>query len=329
VLEVIGTGRFGLLEPAVQDTELARWATVLTSLLADPAIRSVQWLTHTRPDTRTSRKSQNKCGSVGDELQADYADLLQAVREQAVQHRHLLSLTLRASDSATGVSLTDMARVAATSLLSADLLARPLDQEELGTELRLLLDPSLPDGGPRADSRSWSNLTSREQWMYCRTDDTVHRAFAIVGWSRLDLAADWLAPLLHDNPPPGTARTLAVHLHPVAPAAAARRARATLAKAELDGHDRSRLGFTPAAADTLVAQEAVATEAELLAGYRMTDLAALLTVTAPDLNRLDQACRQLYATATGQHLDLRALHGQHRYALGGVLPLGLHPGGLG
>jgi hypothetical protein len=335
VLDVISTGRFGLLDTTAQDSEIARWSSTLTSLLSDPAVRTAQWLTHTRPDTRdvpappTAPHGPSHELPRSEGLAADYADLVSSVRRQAMEHRHLLALTVRVPlhDDADGAGERDIARSAATTMLSCDLLARPLSPAELGTTLRLLLDPTFQDLGAQADPGSWSHLSVREQWTHCRTDDTVHRAFAVTGWPRLALTADWLAPLLHDPPPPGTARTLSMHARGVAATVAARRARALAAKAHLDDTDRARLGFTPAASDNLAAQDAAATEAELLAGYRMTDLSALLVLSAPDLRALDDAGRQLRATAAAQHLDLRVLHGQHRHALAGALPLALHPGG--
>ena len=337
VLEVVSTGRFGLLDATSQDSEIARWSRALTALLTDPAVRTVQWLTHTRPDTRTVTGPGGEpleagyvIGPSAPELSADYAELVQHVHRQAMQQRQLLALTLRvpSRDGDDVRPVLGATRAVATALLSADLLSRPLNPAQLGTALRQLLDPALEDHGQREDPASWSHLSIREQWTHCRTDDTVHRAFAVTGWPRLELPADWLAPLLHDPPVPATARTLSLHVRAVAPAVAARRARALAAKAHLDETDRTRLGFTPAATDHLTAQDAAATEDELLAGYRMTDLSAVLVITAPDLPALDDACRQLLATTAAQHLDLRVLHGQHRQALASALPLALHPGGL-
>lgn len=216
-------------------------------------------------------------------------------------------------------------------MLGSDLLARPLPAAELAGLLRLLLDPCLPDHGTAsgsevADPVAHGVLSMRSDWNRCRTDDILHRCYAVAGWPRLQLTADWLAPLLHEPLPESTSRTLSVHARPVPPEQAARRARAAGAKARLDAADRGRLGFTPAAADSFAETDAAATEAELVAGYRMADLSAVVTVSAPDEDRLDGACRQLRALAAAQRLDLRPLHGQHSAALAATLPLGLHPG---
>lgn len=375
VLELVGTDRFALLDPAAQDSQLARWGSCLSALAADPAIARWQWLTHSRTDTHPQLPPTAHGTSAGpadlsdpgapsgaanprtgsgvpiELLKADHAQLVDTAAGQALDHRHLLAITLHGpaigsvSGGATASGLTDRVRDVAALLLGADLLARPLPPDELGTVLRLLTDPALPDRNlpdptgtvgyvPAegcADPRSWAIRSRHASWTSCRTDDSWHRSYAVTSWPRLALPADWLAPLLHTPPPAGTARTLAVHAVPVAPQHAARRARAATAKAALDAADRSRLGLTSGgaatAADTLAAADAADLEAELVAGYRLLQLSAFLTVTALDRGRLAAATDALRTLTVTHRLDLRPLHGQHPHGLVATLPLGLLPGG--
>ena len=364
IFEVIGTDRFGLLDPAGQDSQLTRWGTCLSVLAADPRVQRVQWLTHSRPDMSSHVDERCLHEAVADDgdteppghpkgtfdipggvLLADYQDLVGRATRAALRHEHLLTLTLspastgrgktvgrpgRAAAAAAGQdhTLVDGVRDLAALLLSADLLPHPLSPAELGSTIRRLCDPNLPDhylperSQAPADPRQWGLLSRRRQWDSCRTDDTVHRSYAVTGWPRLALPADWLAPLLHTPPPDGTSRTLAIHAQPVTPAHAARQARAATAKARLDAADRSRLGFSPATTDTLAQTDAAAREAELVAGYRLTVLTALLTVSAPDPDRLAAASRAVQTLSVTHRLDLRPLHGQHPNGLVGCLPLG-------
>lgn len=334
VLDVGGTGRFGLLDPAAQDLDVARWGTCLAGLLSLPGLRELQWLTHTRPDTTQSGSADRPAG--GELLGADYEQLVAQVRGLALRHTHLLALTLgaRGSDGCPDTSadrlpdtVCDTVRAACSRLLAADVLAYPIAAPDLPALLRLLLDPGVPvdvDGAPASSGPAL--LSRRNGWTSCRTDDTLHRAHAVTGWPRLALPADWLTPLLHHPPTVGTARTLTVHARPVRPEHAARRARAAGAKARLDALDRHRLGFTPSAGHDLDETDAAHTEAELLAGYPMSELSALVTVHAPSADSLDTAARDLTAWASSQRLDLRALHGQHQHALAATLPLGRIPG---
>ena len=362
VFEVIGTDRFGLLDPAGQDSQLARWGTCLSALAADPRVQRVQWLTHSRPDMSSHVDDRDHEGRNGGDaelpsystgtfeipsgdLRADYQELVGRATRAALTHEHLLTLTLspastgrgktagrpgRAAVAAAGQddTLVESVRDLAALLLAADLLPHPLSPAELGSTIRQLCDPNLPDhtnsehSQAPADPRQWGLLSRRRQWDSCRTDDTVHRSYAVAGWPRLALPADWLAPLLHTPPPDGTSRTLAIHAQPVTPAHAARQARAATAKARLDAADRSRLGLSPATTDTLAQTDAAALEAELVAGYRLTVLTALLTVSAPDPDRLAVASRAVQTLSVTHRLDLRPLHGQHPHGLVACLPLG-------
>jgi hypothetical protein len=119
VLEVIGAGRFGLLDPIAQDSELARWGSSLATLLADPAVASLQWLTHSRPDTRPAdpsppapalRTDQDDRHDGRDddrredghhEMVRDYQQLLADVRAQAIGYRHLLAVTFSSGHRST------------------------------------------------------------------------------------------------------------------------------------------------------------------------------------------------------------------------------------
>jgi hypothetical protein len=340
VLAVTGTGTFGLLDPHDQDSELSRWGGSLATLLALPRLRHLQWLTHTRPQSHPASATADLTGPDlngpdlnGSDLTADYANLVRHTCSQALTHTHLLALTLTAEEPDLVRSIV---RRASATLLAADLLCCPICPDELPRLLRRLLDPGLPDDATgrsnataHTDARSPEPpaLSLRTGWSSCQTDDTHHRAYAVTGWPRLPLPADWLAPLLHHPPEPGTARTLTVHARPVSPQHASRRARASAAKARLDSADRQRLGFTADAGSALDAADAEHTEGELLAGYRMADLTALTVLHARDLTSLDASARDLTALTVSQRIDLRPLHGQHHHALCAALPLGKQPGG--
>jgi hypothetical protein len=354
VLEIAGADRFTLHPPNTQDTHLGTWGSCLDALSSDPDITRIQWLTHTRPDTRdpmplrdilasdafTDALNQGN-GAPAWALLQDQQHLAAAARAAAWQHRHLLTVTYRAgvhsTDDEARASQLERVRSLAGLLLTADLLATPLNAAELGRLLWLLTDPTLPDRtspdrtlpdhatSPGTEKGGWGLSSRAASWTSVRTDDSWHRSYALTGWPRLPLPAEWLSPLLHTPLPTGTARTLALHATPVAPLRAARQARAAAAKAELDAADRSRLGLTPSSAFGLTS-DAVALEAELAAGYRLLATAAVLTVTAPDQARLDAACTALRTAAATSRLDLRPLHGQHPLGLVATLPLGQHPG---
>jgi hypothetical protein len=338
VLATAPTGRFGLLDPDGQDTELHRWGSALAALLSIPSLRHLQWIVHTRPDTRPdSGCGGDPTGTTGrdSQLQQDQALLTAAARSQASTHLHLLTLTLAAPQGRRrgGARVGEDAQAAvhaaaaqaATALLGADVLSYPVTAVELAALLRQLTDPGQPQwpDGERRDNDPSVAMSGRQAWTYCRLDDTVSRSWAVHGWPRASLPADWLAGLLQSPLGDGTARTLCVQARPVPPDHAARRARAAAAKARLDTADRQRLGFTPSQGSALDEQDAEQTAAELVAGYPMADLTGLITLHAPDLPLLGAAAAGLRTAAISQRLDLRPLHGQHSRALAACLPLGL------
>ena len=343
VLEVCHLDGVALPDPAGLDLRLAGWGGCLDALAADPRVHSLQWLTHSRPDTRDHQHRPESSSSVEPgaesamDLRGDYDVMVQSVAAQALTHQHLLTVTL-AGAGRDETAVVDVARDVASLLLTADLLARPLTAGEIGPLLRRLTDPTVHDtdllGDPDDEDvqQSWGIRCRRSGWDHTRTDDSWHRSYTVSGWPRLPLPADWLAPLLQALPPAGTSRTVAVHTRPVAPVHAVRQARAAAAKAQLDATDRGRFGLNsgnPGAAsavDERAVQDAAELESELAAGFRLLQVRSVLTITAPTRALLEQATTALRTTAATSRIDLRPLHGQHQHGLVATLPLGLLPG---
>jgi hypothetical protein len=130
----------------------------------------------------------------------------------------------------------------------------------------------------------------------------------------------WLAPLLVAAVP-GAVRTVAVHFEAVPAGVAARRARAARQGADLDSEDRTRLGFGVGARDRRAQAEAAAAEHDLAAGHVQHRVAAVVVVSADGLASLDEASRQVRASASAARLDLRPLHGRHADGWAAALPL--------
>ena len=314
VLAVAGSDRFALLDPAGQARLLDAYGTALATIAADDRIRRLQWLERAAPEDRDPggwlrERATDPTGT------ADYQSLVDTVTATATRHQVWLAVGFgRDVDAATvPAALTDLA----ATLAAAELAARPLEPAELAEVLRTGMD------GPAAPAGSAEHvgvLSRRSHWDAVRTDDTWHRSFAVTGWPRLPATPGWLEPLLLAAPA-GAARTVAVHLQPVAPAVASRQARAARARTRLDAADRNRLGFLDPPDSDATAADAADTEAELVAGYRMHRVSAAVTVSAADLRALTDACRHVHTAAQAARLELRPLHGQHLAGLVATLPL--------
>ncbi len=320
VLSVAGTDRFPLLDPPEQARLLAGWGDAIAALAADPRLRRIQWVERAGPDRDgLDRWLTDRAPTDGDGV-ADYQAMVAAVTATAVRHEVFLALAYARPRASSGGEIVAAVRDALRALLIADLAARPLSVTECAGLLRRYSDVEFPDAvllhageqvGPASQLRRWDHL---------RTDDTVHRSFAVTGWPRVPVAPGWLEPLLLATPPAVT-RTVSVHLVPVPQAAAVRQARAARSRARLDAADRNRFGLTDTAAVQAAADEATAAEEELVAGYRLTRLSAVVTCSASTLAELDGACRAVRTAAAAARLDLRACHGEHDLALLASMPL--------
>ena len=314
VLAVAGSDRFALLDPDGQARLLDAWGTALAMVAADDRIRRVQWLERAAPEDRDAAAwmRERAADHVATE---EYERLVDSVAAHATRHQLWLAVAF-ARDLDTAAVPTALADVAA-ALAGAELAARPLPVAELTELVRSGLDGPWP---PVGAARHVGALSRHSRWDAVRTDDTWHRSFAVTGWPRLPMSPGWLQPLLLAAPQ-GAARTVAVHLEPVAPAVAARQARAARSRSRLDAADRSRLGFVEDAGADAAAGDAADTEAELVAGYRMHRVAAAITVSAAEVRVLDDACRALRTAAQSARLEMRPLHGEHLGGLVATMPL--------
>ena len=317
VLAAAGSDRFALAEPQGQARLLDAWGAALAALAADPRIDRVQLVARAAPEDRDPAGWMRERADVvaGGEPLADYLQLVGEVTAQAIRHDVWVAAALdrRQGVDAVPGALGDLA----SRLLGAGLAARALGADELAGVLRRGF--AGPDGGSKSGQRL-GPVSAAESWEQVRTDDCWHRGYAVTGWPRLPLTAGWLEPLFLAAPALA-ARTVSVHLRPVAAGEAMRRARAARSRARLDAVDRARFGWLDSARVDADAAEAAAAEEELVGGYRLHRLAAVITVSAASLGALEDGCRTVRTAAETARLELRPLHGQHLSALRAALPV--------
>lgn len=319
VFDVAGVDRFPLLDPGDRDSLIVGWGQTLTTLAdTDDALARLQVLeraTHPpaapNPDPDTSRPA------------AADDPVSRLVDDLATWHDSRLAVQWgfpRIDDTALA-SIAGRARTVSRCLLSAQLVTRPLSAADIGADLATALrGPRCLDAQSGAPVGLPGPVSRRTSWSHVATDDTYHRCYAVTGWPRTPVTADWLAPLLL-SAPTGVTRTVTIHLERVTPAAAARTARTARAKAALDQRDRVRLGMTTSAAIDRAEVGGVAMDEELAAGYRTHRLTALVALSGTTLGALDDAAGVLRQAAAACRWDLQPLHGQHDRALAAALPL--------
>jgi hypothetical protein len=313
VFDVAGVDRFPLLDPADRDALLAGWGDALAVLAdTDRTLGRLQLLHRAYPAVPDPDQAYPGGPAAGE------GELAGVIAAFAARHDSRLAAqwTLPRLDTVSLAAVAARAQAVSAALLPARLLTRPLDSAGLRRELAAGLHAAAPS--PDALAGTVGPLSRRAEWTQVRTDDTWHRSYAV--WPQTPVAAGWLSPLLLAVPAAAT-RTIAIHLQPLHPAAAARIARTRRATAALDQRDRARLGITSSAALAAAETSGAAMDAELAAGYRTHRLTALLTASAASLPALDDACQLLRHAAASCRLELRPLHGQHHLALAATLPL--------
>lgn len=300
VFRVGGIDRFPLLDALDQDELIDGWGQALAILVdTDRDLVRLQMLDRvTAPDADL----------------ADGGNVREVTARRSVSRETLLVAGWRLPRDAAAARVTaERCRAMATALLTARLLIRPLSTTETASALARTLNPT-------AGGASVAPLSRRVRWDEVATGDTLHRSYLISGWPATPVPAGWLIPLLLCTPA-GAARSLAVHLQPLAPADAARIARAERARAQLDRADRARLGLTPTAAVDRAEASSISLDDELAAGYRTHRLSGVLTVSAPTRASLDAAASEVVQSAAAARLELTVLHGQHHLGLAATAPL--------
>lgn len=230
-------------------------------------------------------------------------------------------------------TLRDELRLLAGRLDATGLIVdRPLSSADVATMLRARLDPftrglAAPHRPTLAQlagvsPRSAGPMATRTEWNHLMVDGAVHACFAITEWPRLDVPPNWMEPLLLHA---GGTRTIAVHLEPVAPSRSQRQTDRDSTRLVVDAEQRSRSGFRVGARHRRSESDVAARESELVAGYAEFEYCGLVTVSAPDLERLERSCTEWEQIAAHAGLQLRRLNAQHDAAFACTLPVGIGP----
>jgi hypothetical protein len=157
-------------------------------------------------------------------------------------------------------------------------------------------------------------------WFHARVDASVHRTYRIVGWPMLPVPADWLAPLLTGGVARHAPLTVVMELVPIGHAARAANRTAHLPR---DGsHEKQRKGFRPTARERRRIADIETREEELAAGHPEFRHVGLLTVTAGNVDELDDACAQVEQDAAQSMLDIRPVAARQGEGWVASLPLG-------
>jgi hypothetical protein len=153
-----------------------------------------------------------------------------------------------------------------------------------------------------------------------QTDGYVHRVGQIAAWPRIDVATEWMYPLL-STALPGSVRTVSMHLEAVSTEQAFAEVRDARTTGGMAQRKRDEKGIITTEEEERRVDEARSRERELTRGFRQHKIAGLVMVSSPDAETAGRAWRQAERKAVECHLDLREMHARGHAAWAATLPL--------
>jgi hypothetical protein len=168
-------------------------------------------------------------------------------------------------------------------------------------------------------SIEWGPMAVGADWFDVSVDGSVHRSFRIAAWPMLPVGADWLGPLLTLD---DTTRTVTVVLEPVPLGQAAQDANRQMTSIEADQMQKERHGFRLTARERRRHDDVETRERELAEGHPLFRHVGIVTVTAGELDELDDATSRVEQAAAQSLLDLRPLAARQEHGWVASLPLG-------
>jgi hypothetical protein len=339
---------FALCEPDIQERQLHLWGDALAAFCTERGpvarLRWTEWAAPSRLDESLAYLDERAPHTDGSAALVSYRALLAHAAPMStehdvlvtvtVEHRRLRSRRRRPTDriAAAEQALFDEMHLLSSRLEAAGLMVTlPLSPAEVTEVVRARLDPYGRAGSARTGRRSLAQLAGfvpianagplavHAAWDHVRVDRTVHAAYVVADWPRLEVPPNWMEPLLLH---PGGVRTVAVHYEPVAPSRAQRHVDRQTVKLASDEAQRSRSGFRIGAHHRRAQSEVLDREAELVAGYGEFEFVGFVLITAADLDELDRSCGDYEQAAAQAGLELCRLDGRHDLALTCGLPIG-------
>jgi DNA-binding transcriptional regulator YbjK len=336
-----------LLEPTSRQEELlARWGRLVARLATTGEVHRLQWIHRTAPDDAAAIVEDLEASRAADiataaELARSYLAVLATAASGASRHRTLVVAQVSAQRSARAIRQAGGGAQGARAVLARSLDALASDLAELGVEVASPLDPQAlrgvirtafdPSAQVEVDTlarldagRGWGSdwpwpMATEERWGYYRTADRAwHRSFTLA-LPLGDVPADWLVPMILGDA--AVCRTVAVTVQPVSHRQASREATRTLTRLLAEDERKQRLGQVRTAHDAKHESAALQRMEELADGHADVLYAVTVTVTAPDLEALDQACQSVDHVAGMASCELRQLEGQQAQAFTWTLPL--------
>ena len=331
VISVSGGDRFVFSGPDEQAAQIFHWGEVLGAMAAEGSgLRRLQWVERATPQPSTVQEdwARSAMRGVSPTEWADYQSLQATIGTAAIHHDVYLGAQV---ETDTGTQANVLAEAASElaqlceHLTSIGLRPTVLSRRELAAVMRQWADPtalerlalwgsgSIPTSGagPAARRLGYDTLC---------TDGYVHRVGQIAAWPRIDVATEWMYPLL-STALAGSVRTVSMHFEAVSTAQAFAEVRDARTTGGMAQRKRDEKGIITTEEEERRVDEARSRERELTRGFRQHKIAGLVMVSSPDTETAARAWRAAERKAVECHLDLRELHARGHEAWAATLPL--------
>jgi hypothetical protein len=323
---------FSLLDGPDKARRLASWAGILATAAREGGlVHRLQWLERTVPDPGTELAAHLEAHAqrTDDASVASYRELLADAGPVTQRHEVLVALQLSAAkaqrhvkaaggkDTGAGEVLRRELATLATRLGGAELtvlgaltprLVARCVRTSFDPPSRLTLErrPAHPQGEGVAPQAA-APTAVEERWGHLRADSSLHATYWICEWPRVDVDADFFAPLLLRTT---SLRTVSLVCEPVSPLKAMRQVESARTQAAVDEQLRNKAGFLTTARRARETDSLAEHESDLARGHAFFRFSGFVTVHATDEEELRAACGELEQAAAQSFLDLRLLHGQ-------------------
>ena len=332
VISVSGGDRFVFSGPDEQAAQIFQWGEVLEAPWP-PRVRDCAGSSGSSAPPPNPRRSKRTgpaapCASVSPSEWADYQSLQAAIGTAAIHHDVYLGAQVETDTGTQADVLAEAASELAQlceHLTSIGLRPTVLSRREIAAVMRQWADPtalerlalwgegSIPTSGagPAARHLGYDTL---------QTDGYVHRVGQIAAWPRIDVATEWMYPLL-STALAGSVRTVSMHLEAVSTEQAFAEVRDARTTGGMAQRKRDEKGIITTEDEERRVDEARSRERELTRGFRQHKIAGLVMVSSPDAETAGRAWRQAERKAVECHLDLREMHARGHEAWAATLPL--------
>ncbi|MGO8862451.1 MAG: SCO6880 family protein [Acidimicrobiales bacterium] len=331
VISVSGGDRFVFSGPDEQAAQIFSWGEVLKAMASEGSgLRRLQWVERATPQPSTDQEdwARRAMHDVSPSEWADYLSLQTAIGTAAIHHDVYLGAQVETDTGKEADVLAETASELAQlceHLTSIGLRPTLLSRREIAAVMRQWADPtalerlalwgsgSIPTSGagPAARHLGYDTLV---------TDGYVHRVGQIAAWPRIDVATEWMYPLL-STALAGSVRTVSMHLEAVSTETAFAEVRDARTTGGMAQRKRDEKGIITTDAEERRVDEARSRERELTRGFRQHKVAGLVMVSSPDPETAGRAWRPAERKAVECHLDLREMHARSHEAWAATLPL--------